>query len=288
MPSVLAVCHILRNNLDADFSRELEANGLGLATSAATARNATSAPLYANILVALADTQPYRPQTILANAGEAAALPLLSACETFDLYQKPKVSGVQTAIVVGVDGSPTDTDRNHRVKLQFHWQRGRMSHSRLGHASGDNAPANEAASTWVRVGTPLAGDNYGSNFIPRLGQEVIVGLTHGDIDRPVIVGAIYNGESAANQTGNTQPGGVGAATGNAPLWFNGNGHANHLSGIVTQTLSDSQSGAAQRYSQLVLDDTPQQSRLQLGHHQHQGKIKSDSARTRSVGRRNEN
>jgi len=64
------------------------------------------------------------------------------------------------------------------------------------------------------------------------------------------------------------------------LWFNGNGHANHLSGIVTQTLADSQSGAAQRYNQLALDDTPQQSRLelfttqaetqlQLGHHQHQ-------------------
>jgi type VI secretion system secreted protein VgrG len=64
------------------------------------------------------------------------------------------------------------------------------------------------------------------------------------------------------------------------LWFNGNGHAHHLSGLATQTLADSQSGAAMRYSQLVLDDTPQQSRLelattqydtelQLGHHQHQ-------------------
>jgi uncharacterized protein (DUF2345 family) len=187
---------------------------------------------------------------------------------------------VQTAIVVGVEGRPTDTDRNHRVKIQFHWQRGRMSHSRLAHPNGDNAPANEAASTWVRVGTGLAGDNYGSNFIPRLGQEVVVGFTHGDIDRPMVLGALYNGAGAADQTGNTVTAGAGAATGNAPLWFNGNGHAHHLSGLVTQTLADSQSGAAMRYSQLVLDDTPQQSRLevsttqydtqlQLGHHQHQ-------------------
>ena len=196
-------------------------------------------------------------------------------------YPKPTAPGVQTAIVVGVDGSPIDTDRNHRVKLQFHWQRGRMSHSRLAHPSGDsNAPANEAASTWVRVGTPLAGDNYGSHFIPRLGQEVLVGFTHGDIDRPMVLGALYNGAGAADQTGNTVTAGAGAATGNAPLWFNGNGHAHHVSGLVTQTLADSQSGAAMRYSQLVLDDTPQQSRLevsttqydtelQLGHHQHQ-------------------
>ena len=214
-------------------------------------------------------------------------------------YQKPNAPGVQTAIVVGVDGSPVDTDRNHRVKLQFHWQRGRMSHSRLAHPNGENAPAKsgaldalasleprpapcgyEAASTWVRVGTPLAGDNYGSNFIPRLGQEVIVGFTHGDIDRPIVLGAVYNGAGAADQTGNSVAAGAGTATGNAPLWFNGNGHANHLSGLVTQTLGDSQSGAAMRFSQLVLDDTPQQSRLevattqyetqlQLGHHQHQ-------------------
>lgn len=92
--------------------------------------------------------------------------------------------------------------------------------------------------------------------------------------------AVYNGAGAADQTGNTVTAGAGTATGNAPLWFSGNGHANHLSGLVTQTLADSQSGAAMRFSQLVLDDTPQQSRLemattqyetqlQLGHHQHQ-------------------
>ncbi len=285
---VLAVCHSLRNNFDADFSRALEANGMGLQTSHPTpapfypqppvghqgagrdakAAEASSIPLYANVLVALADTQPYRPQAVLDPVTPRSSV------------LRPLSPGVQTAIVVGVDGSPTDTDRNHRVKLQFHWQRGRMSHSRLAHPNGDNAPANEAASTWVRVGTALAGDNYGSNFIPRLGQEVIVGFTHGDIDRPIVLGTVYNGAGAAEQTGNNVTAGAGTATGNAPLWFSGNGHANHLSGLVTQTLADSQSGAAMRFSQLVLDDTPQQSRLevattqyetrlQLGHHQHQ-------------------
>ena len=295
---VLAVCHSLRNNFDAEFSHGLEAAGLdpqgagrgskdaipGDTSSNKASRTplhpqgagrgskdakASRTPLYANVLVALDDALPYRPQAVLDPQTPARR------------YPKPTAPGVQTAIVVGVDGSPIDTDRNHRVKLQFHWQRGRMSHSRLAHPSGDsNAPANEAASTWVRVGTPLAGDNYGSHFIPRLGQEVLVGFTHGDIDRPMVLGALYNGVGAADQTGNTVTAGAGAATGNAPLWFNGNGHAHHVSGLVTQTLADSQSGAAMRYSQLVLDDTPQQSRLevsttqydtelQLGHHQHQ-------------------
>ena len=107
-----------------------------------------------------------------------------------------------------------------------------------------------------------------------------MGFAHGDIDRSIVLGAVYNGAGAADQTGNTVTAGAGTATGNAALWFSGNGHANHLSGLVTQTLADSQSGAAMRFSQLVLDDTPQQSRLevattqyetelQLGHHQHQ-------------------
>ncbi|WP_137940511.1 type VI secretion system Vgr family protein, partial [Chitinivorax sp. B] len=45
-------------------------------------------------------------------------------------FDKPTASGSQTATVVGQAGRPLDTDRNHRVKLQFHWQRGQRSHNR--------------------------------------------------------------------------------------------------------------------------------------------------------------
>jgi type VI secretion system secreted protein VgrG len=40
----------------------------------------------------------------------------------------------QSAIVVGPAGKVIYTDRDHRIKLQFHWQRGTASnhaHSRL-------------------------------------------------------------------------------------------------------------------------------------------------------------
>ncbi len=303
---VLAVTHSARNNFDAEFSARLvQALGGGMQQGEGSAPgqssgNASPTPLYANSFSVVPAAIVWRP---IAAAGpsdspDIPGLPAPLHASPAPIWSVPasavRCMGVAranraghpraqpcTAIVVGQAGSPLDTDRNHRVKIQYHWQRGMAAHNWQSHPSGDtNAPANETSGTWARIGTPLAGDNYGAVWIPRIGQEVVVEFAHGDPDRPVIVGTVYNGQGTADQTGNTQPGGVGAATGNAPLWFNGNGHANHLSGIVTQTLSDSQSGAAQRYSQFVLDDTPQQSRLeifttqaetqlQLGHHRHQ-------------------
>jgi len=45
----------------------------------------------------------------------------------------------------------------------------------------------------VRVATPLAGANWGSHMVPRVGQEVLVDFLDGDIDRPVVIGSLYNG-----------------------------------------------------------------------------------------------
>ena len=81
-------------------------------------------------------------------------------------------------MVVRLNGAPLTTERDHRIKIQFHWQRGAKGHHRMAHPSeADNAPANERAGTWVRVATPLAGANWGGVFIPRIGQEVLVSRT---------------------------------------------------------------------------------------------------------------
>jgi type VI secretion system secreted protein VgrG len=47
----------------------------------------------------------------------------------------------------------------------------------------------------VRVAQSWAGKNWGSIFIPRIGQEVIVEFLDGNPDRPIVTGAVYNGES---------------------------------------------------------------------------------------------
>jgi type VI secretion system secreted protein VgrG len=94
---------------------------------------------------------------------------------------KPRISGPQTAIVVGKKGEEIWTDKYGRVKVQFHWDR--------------DAEADEKSSCWIRVSQSWAGKNWGSMQIPRIGQEVLVDFIHGDPDRPIIIGSVYNGSS---------------------------------------------------------------------------------------------
>lgn len=157
--------------------------------------------------------------------------------------------------------------------MQFHWQRGAQSSHRLSHPSAEanNAPGDQTAGTWVRVAQAWAGSNWGGVFIPRVGQEVVIAFVEGDIDRPIVVGATYNGQGAANAQGNQ------VAQANAPAWFPGDaqtasheGHAHNavLAGIKTQALDASQSGSGAT-NQLVMDNTPGQGRVLAHTTQHQ-------------------
>jgi phage baseplate assembly protein V len=47
---------------------------------------------------------------------------------------------------------------------------------------------------WATVVSSGAGKNRGWFFIPEVNDEVLVLFEHGDIDRPVIVGALWNGK----------------------------------------------------------------------------------------------
>ena len=191
------------------------------------------------------------------------------------LHPKLRVRGQQSALVVGPEGTVIHTDRDHRIKVQFHWQRGDKSQSRLPHPHPDGhtgAPANEGAGTWVRVATalaPIAGANWGGHSIPRVGQEVLVDFVEGDIDRPVVVGVLYNGRGRADAQHNDIVRGSGASTGNAPAWFAGttdaHAHGASLNGIKSQRLGSSAEGTG-AYNQLVFDDSQGQSRTALQHH----------------------
>ena len=158
--------------------------------------------------------------------------------------------GVQTAIVTGPPGETIHADALGRVKVQFHWDR-------LGKSDAGSSP-------WIRVMTPWAGQAFGQIALPRIGQEVLIQFLDGNIDRPVIVGAVYNGSHAPPWTlpGQSMLGGWRSAE-----LMPGGGH-----------------GA--RGNQLVFDDTHQRIQAQLSSdHQHSqlslgciGRIEDSSGR----------
>ena len=117
------------------------------------------------------------------------------------LTPKARIYGPQTAVVVS--GKSDDekliyTDQHGRVKICFFWDslddRARTDKT-VGSEAGkeDVKTKTENLSCWVRVAQGWAGNKFGSFFLPRVGQEVIVEFLDGDPDRPIITGSVYNG-----------------------------------------------------------------------------------------------
>lgn len=128
---------------------------------------------YRNRFEAIPKSTPYRPPRITA---------------------RPRMPA-QTALVVGKAGEEIWTDQYGRIKIQFPWDR-----------DGKN---DETSSCWVRVALPWSGKGFGMQFIPRIGQEVIVTFIDGDPDRPLVTGCVYNGDNIlpyALPTNQTQSG----------------------------------------------------------------------------------
>ena len=48
-------------------------------------------------------------------------------------------------------------------------------------------------SNWARVATPMAGAREGMYFLPDKGDEVLVMFERGDVNRPIVVGSLWNG-----------------------------------------------------------------------------------------------
>ncbi|MBM2884495.1 type VI secretion system tip protein VgrG [Chromobacterium phragmitis] len=216
-----------RNNLPQDLAQQLKlaAPSLlagGLATDAAP----------------FASDQPAAPFTTRIQA-QRRGIPLTPAYAGTD-HAKPTSLGVQTATVVG-PAEPTDqvadeiyTDAQGRIKVQFHWQRPE-EHKTFG------ANLDDKSSCWLRVAMPSAGAGFGHQFIPRIGQEVLVDFIEGDIDRPVITGVLYNGSHPTPDFS-----GVGSLPANKTL-----------SGIKSK---EHQGGG---YNELLFDNTPGEVRAKL-------------------------
>jgi type VI secretion system secreted protein VgrG len=100
---------------------------------------------------------------------------------------KPLIQGAQTAIVVAdgkdkLKNTEIPADKYGRVRVKFHWD------------------SKVKRSCWVRVAQVWSGQNWGAQFIPRTGHEVIVSFLEGDPDRPIITGSVYNGSHSPPYT----------------------------------------------------------------------------------------
>lgn len=187
-------------------------------------------------------------------------------------YPKPTAMGAQSAIVIGPDGKDEPNgpdelhcDRQGRVRIRFHWQ-----------DTGN-------ASCWVRVAQRAAGGGTGCQFLPRVGQEVLVQFLENDIDQPIIVGALYNGRGEGGIVptpgGRTDIANDGAsftrandhmactqgnlAGGHSPLWHGASCDSSGHRNAAAQWGMRSKEFGGSGYNQLLFDDTDAKGRVQL-------------------------
>lgn len=103
-------------------------------------------------------------------------------------FSRPQLqSQLATVIEVRATASDSSKDAFTQVKVKFAW--------------------NSAQNTsWIRVVQSFAGKDWGANFVPRVGQEVVIGYINGDPDRPIVTGAVYNGTNKGPNYTATQSG----------------------------------------------------------------------------------
>ncbi|SOZ33789.1 conserved hypothetical protein [Cupriavidus taiwanensis] len=199
------------------------------------------------------------------------------------LYSRPVPLGVHSAIVVGPDGQtvPDGNAEHHvspkgHVRVRFHWQRGER--------------ADDRSSRWIRVAQRQAGAGKGWQWLPRIGQEVLVKFTDDDIDQPFVLAAVYHGHGEAGIA--PTPGGrtiaattfpqpydahglyaqgsdnhasahANLAAGNSPPWHGMSPDAQGHRNAAALTGFKSQEHGGTGHNQLVLDDSDDQLRAQL-------------------------
>lgn len=212
---------------------------------------------YANRFDAIPAALPWRPQL---NDGDGR------------IKARPTAHGAQTATVIDAGGNDRPEtpdapycDRLGRIRIRFHWQDSRH------------------ASCWVRVAQRLAGSGMGSQFLPRVGQEVLVQFLENDIDRPVVVGALYNGRGEGGIV--PSPGGRqdaasnrecfarahdhacsaqdNLAGGNSPAWHGASGDSDGHRNTAAQWGLRTAGIGGNGYNQLLVDDSDGQGRTQL-------------------------
>jgi type VI secretion system secreted protein VgrG len=96
---------------------------------------------------------------------------------------KPRIEGVHTARVSKGDQELTkganeiDVNDKGEIRVIMHFD------------------PNYPTTCYIPLNTLYAGDHYGMRFLPRVNSEVLISYINGNIDRPIIIGMLHNGEN---------------------------------------------------------------------------------------------
>ncbi len=99
------------------------------------------------------------------------------------------IAHVQRAKVT-TDGEEIHVDEWGRIKVRFLFTRA-DDHAHDGGAGSNDIDTDSA---WVDVLTPWAGEGYGTRFLPRKDEIVVIDFFDGNIDRPFVTGRIHEAQ----------------------------------------------------------------------------------------------
>jgi uncharacterized protein involved in type VI secretion and phage assembly len=92
-----------------------------------------------------------------------------------ETMQGSRGRGFADHLVIGIVTDNSDPEKLGRVKVRYPLLN------------------DEVESGWARIAWGAAGKERGTVTLPHVGDEVAIGFEHGDVRRPVILGALFNG-----------------------------------------------------------------------------------------------
>ncbi len=99
------------------------------------------------------------------------------------------ISTKSTMFSTAIVTNNSDPDNLGRIKVKYPWS----SKSDENRQKDESRQSDE--SYWARLSTLMAGDEQGFYFVPEVEQEVLVLFINGDINYPVIIGALWSQHS---------------------------------------------------------------------------------------------
>lgn len=91
-----------------------------------------------------------------------------------DIIEQQQTSTRSPAIVTAKVTDNCDPDKLGRIKVKYEWR-----------DSNDE-------SDWIRIMTPMAGNQMGVYFLPEVDDEVVVAFQNGDINAPIVLGSLWS------------------------------------------------------------------------------------------------